>query len=175
MGSMPDLYPVFSESEIARGVRDLARRISEDYAGADLVLVGVLNGAFIFLADLARQITTPHKIDFVRVRSYGGSTQSAGSISLTKDLELDIKGKDVLLVEDIIDTGLSIDFLKKRLALLSPRSLKVCAAIDKDERREKAVDVDYRCFRVNRGFLVGYGLDMAEQYRSLPAIYEIKP
>jgi len=172
---MPDLYPVFSESEIARGVRDLALRISEDCAGRDLVLVGVLSGAFIFLADLARQMKIPHQIDFVGIKSYGNGLESAGSITLTKDLSLDIKGRDVLLVEDIVDTGLSLDFLKRRLSLREPRSIRICALIDKHERRTTHVDVDYRCFRVNRGFLVGYGLDLAEQYRSLPAIYEIKP
>lgn len=172
---MPDLYPVFSESEIARGVQALALRISEDYAGADPVLVGVLSGAFIFLADLARQMKIPHQIDFVRIKSYGNGLESAGSITLTKDLSLDIKGRDVLLVEDIVDTGLSLDFLKRRLSLREPSSIRICALIDKHERRTTAVDVDYRCFRINRGFLVGYGLDMAEQYRGLPAIYEIKP
>lgn len=173
-GPMPELHPVISEKEIQCGVDDLARRISSDYRGRNLVLVGVLNGAFMFLADLSRRISIPHKIDFVRVKSYGDATESSGNIEISKDIELDITGCDVLLVEDIVDTGLSISFLKDLLALRGPSSVRVCAAVDKEERRKTPVEVDYRCFRVNRGFLVGYGLDMAEQYRSLPAIYEIK-
>ncbi len=172
---MTDLNCVVSEEEIARGVSDLARRISEDYKDRDLVLVGVLNGAFIFLADLARRLTIPHMVDFVRVKSYGRSTESAGVVTLVKDVELPLAGKDVLLVEDIIDTGLSLAFLKEHLAGRGARSLAVCVAVDKPERRVTAVDVDYRCFLIKEGFLVGYGLDCAERYRSLPAIYEIKP
>jgi hypoxanthine phosphoribosyltransferase len=171
---MPELVPVFTKDEIQRMVTAAARRISRDYKGRNLVLVGVLNGAFIFLADLARALSIPAQIDFVRVASYGAGTTSSGKLSLTKDLELDVRDKDVLIVEDIVDTGLTLSRLMDHLQSFGPLSVEVCALIDKRERREHTVPVAYVCQVVQEGFLVGYGLDYAEDYRSLPEIYHLK-
>jgi hypoxanthine phosphoribosyltransferase len=171
---MPELLPVFTKDQIQRMVAAAALRISSDYKGRKLVLVGVLNGAFIFLADLARALSIPAQIDFVRVASYGAGTTSSGKLSLTKDLELDIRDKDVLIVEDIVDTGLTLSCLMDHLRSFGPLSVKVCALLDKRERRERTVPVDYACQVVQEGFLVGYGLDYAEDYRCLQEIYHLK-
>ena len=164
---------VIPEQEIRRRVGELGAAIARDYAGRKLLLVGILNGAFIFTADLARAIDLPLEVDFIRVASYGSSTCSSGTLSLTKDIELSIAGKEVLLVEDIVDTGRTIACLLELLASRGPASLKVCALIDKQERREAEVRVDYAGFTVAEGFLVGYGLDCAEQYRNFPAVYRL--
>lgn len=164
---------VIAEAAIADRVRELGETIRRDYAGRPLVLVGVLNGAFIFTADLARAIDLPLEVDFIRVASYGKATCSSGCLTLTKDIELPIAGKEVLLVEDIVDTGRTLASLTEMLAARSPASLRICALIDKQERREVAVTVDYPGFTVADGFLVGYGLDCAEQYRNLPAVYRL--
>ncbi len=171
---MPELVPVFTKDQIQKMVAVVARRISHDYKGRTLVLVGVLNGAFMFLADLVRELSIPAQIDFVRVASYGAGTASSGKINLTKDLELDIQNKDVLVIEDIVDTGLTLSCLIDHLKSFGPRSVRVCALLDKRERRERAVPVDYTCQVVKKGFLVGYGLDYAEDYRSLQEIYHLK-
>jgi len=171
---MPELVPVFTKDQIQKMVAVVARRISHDYKGRTLVLVGVLNGAFMFLADLVRELSIPAQIDFVRVASYGTGTASSGKINLTKDLELDIQNKDVLVIEDIVDTGLTLSCLIDHLKSFGPRSVRVCALLDKRERRERAVPVDYTCQVVKKGFLVGYGLDYAEDYRSLQEIYHLK-
>ncbi len=171
---MPELVPVFTKDQIQKMVAAVARRISYDYKGRTLVLVGVLNGAFMFLADLVRELSIPVQIDFVRVASYGAGTASSGKINLTKDLELDIQNKDVLVIEDIVDTGLTLSCLIDHLKSFGPRSVRVCALLDKRERRERAVPVDYTCQVVKKGFLVGYGLDYAEDYRSLQDIYQLK-
>lgn len=170
---MPELKPFLPAEEIDRLVSDLARRVSADYRGRELVLVAVLKGAFIFLADLARKLSIPAKIDFLQAASYGSGTASSGRVRLTKELEIDIHDKDVLLVEDIIDTGLTIDYLLGYLRSFHPRSLAVCALIDKRERRERDLPAAYVGRVVDRGFLVGYGLDHAEAYRNLPGIYEL--
>lgn len=164
---------VFSEAAIAGRVRELGGMIRRDYAGRPLVLVGILNGAFIFAADLARAIDLPLEVDFIRVASYGKATASSGTVTLTKDIELAIAGKEVVLVEDIVDTGRTLSCLKEMFMARGPASLKICALIDKKERREVAVTVDYAGFTVAEGFLVGYGLDCAEQYRNLPAVYHL--
>jgi len=171
---MPELVPVFTKDQIQKMVAVVARRISHDYKGRTLVLVGVLNGAFMFLADLVRELSIPAQIDFVRVASYGAGTASSGKINLTKDLELDIQNKDVLVIEDIVDTGLTLSCLIDHLKSFGPRSVRVCALLDKRERRDRAVPVDYTCQVVKKGFLVGYGLDYAEDYRSLQEIYHLK-
>lgn len=171
---MPELVPFFTKDQIQKMVAAVARRISHDYKGRSLVLVGVLNGAFMFLADLVRELSIPAQIDFVRVASYGAGTASSGKINLTKDLELDIQNKDVLVIEDIVDTGLTLSCLIDHLKSFGPRSVRVCALLDKRERRERAVPVDYTCQVVKKGFLVGYGLDYAEDYRSLQEIYHLK-
>lgn len=171
---MPDLIPVLSREEIEKSVAEIAGRISADYQNRDVVLVGVLKGAFVFLSDLIRQLTIPVKVDFVRTASYGNGTSSSGSVRLTKSLEIDISGKDVLVIEDIVDTGITLRWLVDYLAGLNPASIKVCTLIDKQERRKVDVDVDYACNVVDKGFLVGYGLDYAEDYRHLPAVYHLK-
>ena len=164
---------VITEEAIRSRVRELGAAIARDYAGRKLVLVGILNGAFIFAADLARAVDLPLEVDFIRVASYGAATCSSGTLSLTKDVELAIAGKEVLLVEDIVDTGRTVACLKELFAGRGAASLKVCALIDKEERREVPVQVDYAGFTVAEGFLVGYGLDCAEQYRNLPAVYRL--
>jgi hypoxanthine phosphoribosyltransferase len=172
---MPEeMIPVFSRAEIAKKVKALAQRISEDYRGKELIAIGVLKGAFIFLADLMRELTIPVQVDFVRLASYGSDTTSSGTIRITKKTELDIKNRDVLIVEDIVDSGLTIAYLLDHLKSLSPKSIKVCTFIDKTERRDVQVPIDYACVTVDHGFLVGYGLDFDEKYRTLPAIYRIR-
>ncbi len=164
---------LFSRQEIARRVEELADRISRDYAGQDLLLVGILKGAFIFLADLVRALEFPVEVDFVRLRSYGAGTQTSGEVHLTKDVEVPLKDRHVLVVEDIVDAGLTLDFLLGHLASHQPASLKICCLIDKRERRQVEVPLDYVGFPVAKGFLVGYGLDCGEKLRTLPEIYEI--
>lgn len=171
---MPDLIPVLKKEEIEKIVSDLARSISTDYLNQELILIGILKGAFIFLADLVRNLSIPVKIDFIGLSSYGSSASSCGKIEITKDLQIGIKGKHVLIIEDIIDSGLSLacllDYLKKQ----QPATLKICAMIDKRERREEAIELDYVGYVVDEGFLVGYGLDYAEEYRNLPSVYHLK-
>ena len=171
---MPEeMTPVLSRAEISQKVKGLAQRISEDYTGKELIVLGVLKGSFIFLADLIREITIPVQVDFVRLASYGSNTTSSGTIRITKKAELDIRDRDVLIVEDIIDSGVTIAYLLDHLKSFSPKSVKVCAFIDKSERREVQVPIDYAGIMVEQGFLVGYGLDFDEKYRALPAIYRI--
>jgi len=165
---------LYSQEVIAERVRELADRISRDLEGKDVVLIGVLKGAFIFLADLVRSLTIPHTVDFVRLASYGSGTVSSGEITISKDLETDIEGKAVVIVEDIIDTGESMAFLQERLRKRNPASVQICVLIDKAERREKTVTADYVGFALDEGFIVGYGLDFDERFRFLPDIYEIK-
>ena len=172
---MSDRKVVINKIQIHEKVDALAAQISTDYSGKDLILTGVLNGAFIFLADLARAITIPHQIDFIRVASYGNSDSSTGTITLTKDIELDCKDKHVLLVEDIIDTGATLDWLTNRFNDREAASVRICALINKKERRISDIPIDYIGFSLERGFLVGYGLDYAQQHRHLPEIYTLQP
>lgn len=172
---MSDQKLVISKNRIRGKISELAAQISADYSGKDLIMIGILNGAFIFLADLARAITIPHQIDFIRVASYGSSDSSSGTIRLTKDVELDCKGKHILLVEDIIDTGSTLAWLTEKLNNNKAASVRICTLIDKKERRQSAVNINYVGFSLNSGFLVGYGLDYAEQYRHLPEIYTLQP
>jgi hypoxanthine phosphoribosyltransferase len=174
MGTARGLQKLFSEKQIQQKVGHLARQVSRDYAGKEVLLVGVLKGAFIFMADLARRMTVPVKMDFVRLASYGSGTRSSGRIRLTKDLEMSVRGKDVLVVEDIIDTGISLQTLYRRLRARSPKSLKVVALLDKPKRREVEFQPDYLGFKIDDHFVVGYGLDCAEEYRHLPGIYFIR-
>ena len=167
------MIPVLSRAEISQKVKGLAQRISEDYTGKELIVLGVLKGCFIFLADLIREITIPVQVDFVRLASYGSNTTSSGTIRITKEAEFDLRDRDVLIVEDIIDTGVTIAYLLDHLKSFSPKSVKICAFIDKSERREIQVSIDYTGIMVEQGFLVGYGLDFDEKYRALPAIYRI--
>ncbi len=175
MGSKDSLKQLVSKEEIANRVEELGKQISKDYEGKDLVLIGILKGAFIFMADLVRHISIPIQMDFVRLSSYGNFMESTGEVRITKDIELNIEGKDVLVVEDIVDTGLTLQYLEDVLNLHKPSSIKICCLIDKKERRQVPVDVDYVGFNIERGFLVGYGIDFEENYRQLPGIFKITP
>jgi len=170
----PELIPVLSRAEIEKKTKILANRISEDYDGKEVVLIGILKGAFIFLADLVRELTIPVQIDFARLASYGSGTSSSGQIRITKEIETDIRGRHVLVVEDIVDSGLTIAYILDYLKQFHPESVKVCALIDKVERREVQIPIDYAGHVVDVGFLVGYGLDFDEKYRNLPEIYHLK-
>lgn len=171
---MPDFIPVLEKGEIARRVAEVARKISSDYQDKDLVIIGVLKGAFVFMADLVRHLTIDVRLDFIGVSSYGSGTCSSEKICLTKEIGIDLADRDVLLVEDIVDTGLTLVFLVDYLKSCGPRSVKICTLIDKLERRKVVLDVDYVCHRVEKGFLVGYGLDYDEKYRNLPGIFHMK-
>lgn len=171
---MPELIPILTRKAIEDSVVRVARQISEDYQNQDVVMIGSLKGAFIFMADLVRYLSIPVKIDFIRAASYGSSTSSSGKIHLSEEPELDLKGKNVLIIEDIVDTGLTLEHLREHLISLGSCSVKICAFIDKRERREKQVVIDYVCHVVETGFLVGYGLDYAENYRGLPEVYHLK-
>lgn len=168
-----ELSPVLSEEEIRKRVAALAQQISADYSGKSLVLIGVLKGAFVFMADLIRQMSIPVEIDFIRASSYGHCSSSSGEVRLTEDIGTELKGRHVLIVEDILDTGLTIERLISCIASHEPLSVRVCACVDKKERRQKDFEADYVCFSLEEGFLVGYGLDYAEKYRYLPAIYAL--
>ena len=159
---------------IAKRVYELAKEIERDYAGKEIVAVGVLNGAAIFFTDLIRHIDNDLlSIDFIRVSSYGNGTQSSHNLSFKKDIELDIKGKHLILIEDIVDSGFTMSKLRDMYSSRGAASVAVCALINKTERREIDVKIDYAGFDMEDGFIVGYGLDYAEKYRQLPAIYEV--
>ena len=168
-----ELKPVITSSEIQSKVKELAGVISSDYKDKNLVMIGILKGAFIFLADLVRELSIPVEIDFVRLASYGTKAESSGTVKLTKDVELSLDGKDVIIVEDIVDTGYTLKFLAEHIEKKNPNSVKICALIDKCERRECVVKIDYTGFEIPRGFLVGYGLDFNEKYRYLKDVYEV--
>ena len=171
---MSEFIPVLTKEDIETQIRHIAGVISDDYRNRDVILIGILKGAFIFLSDLIRQLSIPVKVDFMCASSYGGDTASSGRIKLTKDVDIDIKNKDVLIVEDIVDTGLTLSYLMDYLKSSGAASVRICALIDKRERREAEVTVDYACHTVEKGFLVGYGLDYAEFYRNLPEVYHLK-
>ncbi len=171
---MAELRLLIPAEKIAARVKELAAQITDDYAGRPVVFIGILKGAFIFLADLVRAVNLPDlEVDFVRLASYGRSDYSTGEVKITKDIELTIKGKDVIVVEDIIDTGYTLEYFQEVLKLHEPRSVKICCLIDKAERRKTKIEIHYCGFKIPKGFLVGYGLDFAEKYRHLPGIYEI--
>lgn len=163
-----------SQETIQAKVGELAQQISTDYAGKDPVLVGILNGVVFFFTDLVIAMSIPSKMDFMRATSYGSGTTSSGHVKLTKDVEIPLAGKPVIIVEDIVDTGLTLNRIVEIIKKRDPESVKICALIDKLERREEEVSVDYCGFQVEKGFLVGYGLDHDEQYRYLPDIYVLK-
>ena len=175
MNTEDELLPVLTEHEIAERISQLGAQITSDYRGKDLVVIGILKGAFIFMADLVRKIDLPVLVDFVRLRSYGASTESDGNVSISKDVELPLKGKHVLIVEDIVDTGYTLKYLKELLSLHKIESARICCLIDKKERRKVDIDVEYVGFEIKKGFLVGYGLDYDEQYRNLAGIYHLNP
>lgn len=162
---------VFSEEQIRQRVQEIADDINVVYADKQLVVICVLKGAIMFFADLVRLLNGRPELDFVRVASYGDDTSSGGkAISFTKDIELSLQGKHVLIVEDIVDTGRSMEFLLRQLEARRAKSVRLCALVDNHERREVDVQVDFAGFRISDGFVVGYGLDYAERYRELPDI-----
>ncbi len=171
---MPELIPVLKKSDINNMVAQVARRISSDYQDHELILIGVLKGAFVFLSDLMLNLSIPVQVDFIRVASYGSDTSSSGRINLTKAVEIDVKNKDVLVVEDIVDTGLTLSYIIDYLKSFKPKTIKVCTLLDKRQRRQANVKIDYACHIVTEGFLVGYGLDYDEDYRNLPEIYHLQ-
>lgn len=160
--------------EIQERVRELGRRISQDYLGKEVLLVCVLKGAFVFLADLIRSLDIPVKVDFIACSSYGSSTESSGVVRILKDLDYPVEKKHVLLVEDIVDTGLTLNYILSILRERRPLSLKVCALLDKPERRLASVNIDYLGFQIPNEFVVGYGLDFNGHYRHLPYIGVLK-
>ncbi len=167
----PSLQLLFSRQQIDLQVQRLAQEISRDYGNRELLVVAVLKGSFLFVADLVRAITSPVVIDFVRLASYGSETVSSGLVEIRQDLEVSIRGKDVLIVEDIVDSGRTLETLYHRLLLREPASLRICTLVDKKERREVEIEADYVGIAMEEGFIVGYGLDHDERYRNLSAIY----
>ena len=156
-----------SAEELQRRVRELSAEISGDYEGRDLVLIGVLKGAVLFLADLMRQLTVPCEVDFMAVSSYGSATDSSGVVRILKDLDAPIEGRDVLIVEDIIDSGLTLQYLVRSLRARAPGSLEVCALLTKPERRRVDLPIRYVGFEIPNRYVIGYGLDYAQRYRNL--------
>lgn len=165
---------LFTRDAIERRVQEIAGQISGDYKGRELIVIGILKGAFIFMADLIRALSIPCRVDFVRIASYGAGQESSGRTVMTKDIETSIKGRDILIVEDIIDTGVTLTYLVNWLKERNPQSLKVCAFLDKRKRRKVPFEADYVGFTIDDGFVVGYGLDFNEQARFLPEVYIIK-
>ena len=161
---------ILSEEQITQRVAQLAAQIAADYQDAELVLVGILTGSFVFLADLMRQLDRPCEVDFLRAASYGSGTVSSGEVAIGEDLSLSVTGKHVLLVEDIVDSGRTLTELVRLVENRKPASVKVCALLSKSARRESAVELDYIGFEIPDRFVVGYGLDYAQRFRNLPFI-----
>jgi hypoxanthine phosphoribosyltransferase len=167
------LEKLLSSDAISAAVDRLAERISQDFDDEEIIFVCVLKGSYIFTADLARKVKVPSAVDFIRAASYGNSMTSSGAMSITKDLETDIAGKNVIIVEDIVDSGFTLKEIREMLSRRGPKQLKICALIDKKAARQVEVQCDYVGFALDDGFLVGYGLDYAEKYRNLPDIYVV--
>ena len=166
---------LIDESTLRARVEELGEEVSRDYMGREPLLVGVLKGAVFFMSDLMRQLTVPCEIDFMAISSYGASTDSSGVVRILKDLDINIEGRDVLVVEDIIDSGLTLSYLIRNLESREPASLEVCALMTKPERREIDVPVRYVGFEIPNRFVIGYGLDFAERYRNLPYVGVLDP
>lgn len=166
---------LLSAEQIADKVKELGEKITRDYAGKQLLVVGILKGSNMFMSDLIRQINMPMQMDFMIVSSYGNATESTGVVKIIKDIEEGIKDKHVLIVEDIIDSGLTLKYLKQILDTRNPASVKLCTLVDKPARRKEKVAVDYVGFELPDEFIVGYGIDYAEYYRNLPYIAVLKP
>jgi len=175
MGNMPEEVEVLiGKEELDKRINELAQQISRDYHGKNPLLIGILKGSFIFMSDLIRRLTIEFTVDFMGTSSYGASTQSSGEVRITKDLEDSVAGRDVLLIEDIVDTGLTLRYLLDTLKARQPASLKVCALLDKPARRRVRVPLDYYGFIIPNEFVVGYGLDLEERYRGLPFVGVLK-
>ena len=165
---------LFSEEQITEKIKELGAEITRDYKGKRLLLLGVLKGSFVFLADLMRRISLPCEVQFVAASSYGNGADTSGLVDIDKTLKFDIKDRDVIIVEDILDTGITLTALKKYMEKMSPSSVKVCAFLDKTERRTAKISADYVGFECPNSFVVGYGLDYAERFRNLPYIAILK-
>ena len=163
-----------AERDLQRRVKELGAEISADYQGRDLVMIGVLKGAILFLADLMRELSVPCEVDFMAVSSYGSSTDSSGVVRILKDLDASIEGRDILVVEDIIDSGLTLHYLIKNLRARNPESLEVCALLTKPERRRIDLPIRYVGFEIPNRFAIGYGLDHAQRYRNLPYVAALR-
>lgn len=166
---------LISEEQLAARIKELGEQITADYAGKEILAIGVLRGAVVFMADLTRAIKVPVAIDFMAVSSYGSGTDSSGVVRILKDLDENIEGRHLLIVEDIIDSGLTLMYLLENLKSRKPASIKLCTLLNKPERRKAEVQIDYNGFTVPDYFVVGYGLDFAEKYRNLPFIGILKP
>ena len=166
---------LFTEEALRTRVQELAGQIDRDYAGREPILISVLRGSFVFMADLVRSITLPCTLDFMAVSSYGAGTTSSGQVKITKDLSESIEGKDVIVVEDILDSGVTLSYLKNYLSVRQPASISIVTLLDKPSRRRADIKADYVGFEVEDAFVVGYGLDYAEKYRNLPYIGILKP
>jgi len=171
----PEVRPLISAERIAARVNELAAQITRDYTGRSVVLLSVLKGSFVFAADLARAIDLPIRMEFLGVRSYGADTKSSGVVQITQDLTRPVTGDDLVIVEDIIDTGLTISYLKEQLRGRNPASVKVAALLHKPARIQREVEIDYLGFTIDDVFVVGYGLDYAERYRNLPYLGVLDP
>ena len=165
--------PMVTQEEMRARIKELGKQIATDYAGKDLVLVGVLKGAYAFYADLARAIRIPMRVDFLVVTSYGSQSKTSGRVKVITELTEDVKGKDLLLVEDIVDSGLTVRYLIKTLAKHKPRSIRVCTLLSKPDRRTIDVPLDYIGFKIPNKYVVGYGLDYQQKYRNLPYLAEL--
>src|SRR6266536_5862904 len=172
--SNPNLQVLLSEEQIQARIKELGAQITRDYAGRNPLLIGVLKGACFFLSDLLRSIDTRLSIEFMAISSYGSSTRTSGEVRIMKDLDVPIEGRDILVVEDIVDTGLTLSYLLSNLKSRGAASVKLAALLDKYERRQKEVPIDYLGFAIPDHFVVGYGLDFAERYRNLPFIAVLK-
>jgi hypoxanthine phosphoribosyltransferase len=167
---VPELKVLISREQIAGRVAELGRQITNDFAGESVVLVGVLKGAAIFLSDLARQIHLDSTFDFISVSSYGNAKQNSGEVKLLKDVDQSMEGRNLILVEDILDTGLTMSYLKKMMLAHHPKAFRIAALLDKKCRRQQPIYADYAGFEIPDEFVVGYGMDFAERYRNLPDI-----
>ncbi len=174
MTAASELEVVLCERELRERIAELGAEIARDYAGRSLAVICVLKGSFVFCADLVRAIDLPMTIDFLGLSSYGEAQVSSGIVRITSDLSHPIEGRDVLLVEDIVDTGLTLAFLIEHLATRRPASVRICALLEKQGAARRKVDVDYRGFKLPEGFVVGYGLDSAERYRNLPYLAKLR-
>ena len=172
--SNPNLEPLFSAEQIQARIAEMGAEIARDYAGQTPLLIGVLKGAYIFLSDLVRSIDMRLGVEFMAISSYGAAMRSSGEVRIVKDLDVPVDGRDILVVEDIVDTGLTLTFLIGSLHQRGAKSVRLAALLDKFERRERDVKIDYCGFRIPDAFVVGYGLDYAERYRNLPYIAVIK-
>ncbi|MFN2454301.1 MAG: hypoxanthine phosphoribosyltransferase [Pyrinomonadaceae bacterium] len=172
--SNPNLEPLFSAEAIQTRVTELGAEIARDYAGSNPLLIGVLKGACIFISDLLRAIDLRLGLEFIAISSYGSSTRTSGEVRLVKDLDVAVEGRDIIVVEDIVDTGLTLSYLLANLHARGAQSVKLVALLDKYERRERDVSIDYLGFKIPDAFVVGYGLDFAERYRNLPYIAVLK-